>query len=253
MSKASFSPLGQWRGKTGGQVYRVRNGEQIVASYQPSVANPRSEAQLIQRARFNLMTGLNSITPIEVLRGFAGSKSQKRAAYSKALIPFITAEWVAGEEGGDGKYVATINPNNIRFDNLRDSYMNEGLLHGTSIGDNDGKCQVVFPSTFMNSLPEGSILRIIDVYGPSGRPVSVNYVEMNPEVGDSVEFSGTGRHRIYAQLIVPTSTLTGATGDVPHNQQLVNMPIVSELGQASSASYLIGASVYIGSHVVPEE
>lgn len=52
MGKASYSPLGQWRNKVGGQVYRVDNGEQIITAYQPVVKNPRTEEQQSVRTDF---------------------------------------------------------------------------------------------------------------------------------------------------------------------------------------------------------
>lgn len=44
--------IGNGRGKVGNLVVSTRAGEQITRAYQPNVANPKSYAQMLQRARF---------------------------------------------------------------------------------------------------------------------------------------------------------------------------------------------------------
>lgn len=245
MAKANFSPLGQWRGKSGGQVYRIRNGVQIVSNYQPQVSNPRSEGQLIQRAKFNLVTGFNRITPIEVLRGYAGTPAKKRAMFAKELSKYISAELVSD------KYVATIDPRNIHFDTIIPTYLTS-VISDVSITDDGTLPQVYVAWTGSEFQLEGSILRIIDVYGPSGAPVSVNFVDVeNPETGGGQTFDGTGRHRIFFQVLVPSASLRSVDGKRPHNQQLVNVPITADLEGSEAGNYVCGHAVYIGSHVVP--
>lgn len=254
MAKASFSPLGQWRGKAGGQVYRVRGGLQVVSNYQPSVSNPRTDAQLAQRARFNLMTGMNRITPIEVLRGFAGTPAQKRAAFAKDLAKYITAQYVAPSGDDAGKYVGTILPADIHFDKLIESFFNSNL-HDTTIEDlaNETGVHVGFKSADMPNV-SGCILRCIDVYGPAGSPISVMYDDMTDIDNNTPEFEflGAGRHRIYAQLLVPTSSLESVAGTYPVNEQQTNVNIVSDLTTGSTTNYTVGHCIYIGSHVVAE-
>lgn len=258
MAKASFSPLGQWRGKSGGQVYRVRGGVQVVSNYQPSVSNPRTEAQLAQRAKFNLMTGMNRITPIEVLRGYAGTPAQKRAAFAKDLSKYITAQYVApsGDEGG--KYVGTIDPHNVHFDKLVESLFGSNL-QDVSIVDADGGSAGVTvgfnSSDFYEETMVGSILRVIDVYGPASNPISVSFKEKEiTDISEDPEFDfwGAGRHRIYGQLLVPTESLSSVAGTVPVNEQQTNVNIVSDLTSGATTNYTIGHCVYIGSHVVAE-
>lgn len=45
--------IGNGRGKVGNLVVSTRAGEQITRAYQPSVANPKSFAQMLQRAKFS--------------------------------------------------------------------------------------------------------------------------------------------------------------------------------------------------------
>ena len=251
MAKATKSPLNMWRGKAGSMVYRVRNGVQVVSALQSSVSNPRTDAQLAQRARFNLMTGLNRITPIDVLRGYAGTPAQKRAAFAKDLSKYITAQYVAPSGNDAGKFIGTIAPANIHFDKLVDSLFKNNLS-ATVIDDlnNTVGVHVGFKTGDMPDI-DGFILRCIDVYGPSGAPISVMYKDIVGGQSLDFEFEGAGRHRIYAQVLVPTDALPSVAGNAPVNEQLVNVNIVSNLTGATT-NYTMGHCIYINSHVVAE-
>lgn len=52
---------GKGSGKLGNVVLRIRRGQQIVATYNPVVTNPKSKGQSDQRARFKLMTQLAAV------------------------------------------------------------------------------------------------------------------------------------------------------------------------------------------------
>lgn len=52
---------GTLSGKMGNAVFRVRAGQQVVAQYQPQVANPNTDAQQTARAKFKLITQLAAI------------------------------------------------------------------------------------------------------------------------------------------------------------------------------------------------
>lgn len=54
MAKGTIA-LGQFRGKVGGQVLRVVEGQQVIQNYQPLVRNPRTAAQKVQRAALKTM------------------------------------------------------------------------------------------------------------------------------------------------------------------------------------------------------
>lgn len=92
MSK-STNGLGQFRGKLGGVVYAVRNGQQIVRAYQPVVANPKSTEQRLQRAKGVLAGKLSHLIPASVIVGMnGGSKSGRRAMFNKNLLDSIVSE-----------------------------------------------------------------------------------------------------------------------------------------------------------------
>lgn len=260
MAKATKSPLNMWRGKAGSMVYRVRNGVQVVSALQSSVSNPRTEAQLAQRARFNLMTGMNRITPIEVLRGYAGTPAKKRAAFAKDLAKYITAQYVAPSGDDAGKYVGIIDPHDIHFDKLIESLFNSQISDVALVDDPDAApgqaeaVQVQFSGKEVDAELENAILRVIDVFGPSSNPISVMYADKLFGYNSAVEFKfdGVGRHRIFAQLLVPTESFNSVAGTYPVNEPTNKVNIMSDLTAGESTNYTVGHCVYIGSHVIAE-
>ena len=86
MGKTKGSPLNPWRGRVGGQVYAVNGGEQIIRTYNPVVANPRTSLQQAQRAKVVLAGKLSSLTPDAVLTGMASSKRDRRSEYTRNII-----------------------------------------------------------------------------------------------------------------------------------------------------------------------
>ena len=86
MGKTKGSPLNPWRGRVGGQVYAVNGGEQIIRTYNPVVANPRTSLQQAQRAKVVLAGKLSSLTPDAVLTGMASSKRDRRSEFTRNII-----------------------------------------------------------------------------------------------------------------------------------------------------------------------
>lgn len=95
MGKASYSPLGQWRNKVGGQVYRIDSGEQIISAYQPVVKNPRTAEQILKRTQFTSAT--------RYIAGFwqfieamnpNGSRRMLRATIMKRVLATMDAETI---------------------------------------------------------------------------------------------------------------------------------------------------------------
>lgn len=92
MSK-STNGLGQFRGKLGGVVYAVRNGQQIVRAYQPVVANPKSTEQRLQRAKGVLAGKLSHLITADIIIGMnGGSKSGRRSEFNRVLLDAIDSQ-----------------------------------------------------------------------------------------------------------------------------------------------------------------
>lgn len=253
MAKASYSPLNQWRGRAGGQVYRVRNGEQIVSSYQPAVSNPKTDAQMMQRAKFNLMTKLNALFDARLLNGFSSSKGIARAMFSKKIMPKIYAQQLAGE--GDRKYRANIQPEDIVFSPKAENYLKAGETIATHI--QAAAAGTVARLTFTN-LPglfdvdsSTAKIRFVDVYGSS----VYNYTEVMcdnisgteiDDVPNVLDFNGLGLHRLYMQVMVPNNNTSNSfiSGSVMNDEGGSNVVADSEANY--STAYTVGGSILIG-------
>lgn len=88
---------GALRGRQGNNVFAVQNGTQIVRAYQPVVANPRTSAQQLVRAKFALAGKISGFTPSLAVAGMRGSSARsRRAAFVSALSKAATAIEVTG-------------------------------------------------------------------------------------------------------------------------------------------------------------
>lgn len=255
MAKASYSPLNQWRGRAGGQVYRVRNGEQIVSSYQPAVANPKTDAQMLQRAKFNLMTKLNALFDARLLNGFSSSKGIARAAFSKKIMPKIYAQQLTGE--GDRKYRANIAPVQIVFGPNAENYIKSGesVSSHIQIAAAGTVARLTF-TTLANlfDVDNGTArVRFIDVYGSGNydySEVMVNNIdgEVIDDVPATIDFAGEGVHRIYLQVLNPdNSTLNDFHGEAVITDPEGATEVAADSGATFASAFTVGGSYYVGS------
>lgn len=105
----STNGLGQFRGKLGGAVFAVNAGEQIVRQYQPQVTNPRTSAQLTQRAKMNLTGKLSAIVRNSAIMALGINSRERRSVFTSNILRNATVAI-------DGtKYTAAIAPENIVF------------------------------------------------------------------------------------------------------------------------------------------
>lgn len=255
MAKASYSPLNQWRGRSGGQVYRVRNGEQIVSSYQPAVANPKTDAQLMQRAKFNLMTKLNALFDARLLNGYSSSKGIARAMFSKKIMPKIYGQQLAGN--GDRKYRANIAPGDIVFGPNAENFIlpNQSVSAHIQLAAAGTVARLTFTNLANLFDVDATVARVrfVDVYGSSTynySEVMVNDLdgEVIDNVASTVDFTGEGVHRIYLQVLNPdNSTLNDFRGESVVNAEAGNDAVVADAGANYASAYTVGGSYYIGS------
>lgn len=103
--------VGNFRGRVGGLVYSKGEGaENYVRAYQPQVLNPKSEAQVDQRAKMNLIGRLSQVTPKSILMGMGGSGRMRRSAFNANLLNMATID-----RSAPGTVVAQLNPEDIIF------------------------------------------------------------------------------------------------------------------------------------------
>lgn len=98
-------------GRRGNDVFAVTNGTQIVRQYQPIVANPRTDAQLRQRARMNTAGRFSHLCPKSLLKAMQTENNRKnRSLFNKGLIDATTANAPVG-----GVYTATLAAGAVEF------------------------------------------------------------------------------------------------------------------------------------------
>lgn len=103
--------VGNFRGRVGGLVYSKGEGaENYVRAYQPQVLNPKSEGQIDQRAKMNLVGRLSQITPKEVLLGMGDAGRMRRSAFNAELLNAATIDRSVA-----GTVVAQLVPEDIVF------------------------------------------------------------------------------------------------------------------------------------------
>ena len=253
MSKATHSPLGQWRGRTGGQVYRVSRGEQIVSAYQPKVSNPRTAGQTAQRTRFNLMSRLNTLTPIELLRPFSATPATARSLFSKSLMRGITTS-TAASTSTEVVYTALIAPTDVHFGEGA-TYVPAGFnwnreIHVAAVAGTG--CEVeVEASVFANV----AAVRVIDVCKRprlDGDYVQIQYKDLTSDL-THYTFEGSDMyHRIYVQFIVPNDREGALHGSGVETDGTTNPENLTAKASAAIGEYSrIGSSVYVQTVNVP--
>lgn len=103
--------VGNFRGRVGGLVYSKGEGaENYVRAYQPQVFNPKSEAQVDQRAKMNLIGRLSAVTPKSVLVGMGGSGRMRRSAFNANLLNMAIID-----RSAPGIVSAQLSPEDIVF------------------------------------------------------------------------------------------------------------------------------------------
>lgn len=99
------------RGKIGSTVYyKGADGSTYARTYQPTVLNPKTSAQLIQRCKINLAGRVSSVTPTAVLKAFGYSGNRKnRSAFVSGLVKVTHVTHASGE------YEAKVQPATVQF------------------------------------------------------------------------------------------------------------------------------------------
>lgn len=101
--------IGSASGKIGNLVYAVTNGIQTARVYQPIVANPKTTAQSLQRAKGNLCGQLSGMVSRECILGLGGNARIRRGEFLRNLLRKCTAQVI------DGDITAKLYPADIVF------------------------------------------------------------------------------------------------------------------------------------------
>lgn len=248
MSKAVHSPLGQWHGRTGGQVYRVNHGQQIVSAYQPKVSNPRTNNQQRQRAKFNLMAKLNSITPTILLRPFSPTAGIARPMFSKSLMKYIEVTDVESTID-ETVYTAKIAAADIHFGE-GDTLVPTGMVVSSAIAVSSAPTGVLVdinnPNVFSGDVLAVRVIDVCRTLGQTSSYIDVRYHDFT-EV-ESFTFEGEEmQHRIYVQFIIRRGASTSLNTSQITDEGQDSSDIVADSTQLVNSNSVVGSSIYMTS------
>lgn len=104
--------IGGLRGKSGNVVFsKGDNGTTIMRPYQPQVKNPRTDAQMLQRAKMNTVGQFSALCPAELLAPLGrGTARLNRSYFAKTLLNSSTAT-----KGEGGMFTANFDPSDVKF------------------------------------------------------------------------------------------------------------------------------------------
>lgn len=110
----STNGLGVFRGKVGSVVFQANKGDtsasQIIRAYQPIVSNPRTDAQMVPRAKMTLAGQLSSVVDTELLSAFRSGNNRKNRGKFTSYI--IRASQVTKS---NGQFTAAVPASEIKF------------------------------------------------------------------------------------------------------------------------------------------
>lgn len=123
--------FGGLRGKVGGVVFaNGEDGQTIARPYVSNPKNPRTPAQLRQRAKVNMAGRLSAITPASLIKAFGMSAVKNRSAFTRNIINASVVTVT------DGNYTASIDAADVIFSHGSVQPLASHDLDGQSISDN---------------------------------------------------------------------------------------------------------------------
>lgn len=84
--------LGKIKGRLGGAVYRVQNGQQIISERAVTVLNPKSTAQIAHRAIFGFSSLISKNFTYPMIAGWSPKPNLARAAVVRSLMKSCTID-----------------------------------------------------------------------------------------------------------------------------------------------------------------
>lgn len=197
--------VGGLSGKMGNAVFRQRNGQQIVAQYQPIVRNPRSANQSSQRARFKLMSQLAAV----VADGLGGtmsilSRPERGASPRNNFVKENFNLCVGSFDSGTAEATATINLAQLQ---LTKSFKPLGTMFlDTQQGDSEVKVTI-------NNMPnEITTVRLVTIGSSNNTPIVTDIRTVQVANNEIVEviplpaFADAKKAVVLAYGIIPLSS-----------------------------------------------
>lgn len=140
MGKSTQGIHGNWWGKVGNVVGRIRQGRTVLSVYQGNVSNPRTQGQLAHRDKFKLVTQLMALVSSYIKVGFNSLDGYKYGNPFSAAVGYnMKRDIFAGTYPNN-----SIDIDKVTFSvgSLDNPYTPQATADGTTIGftwsDNSG-------------------------------------------------------------------------------------------------------------------
>ena len=201
---------GTLRGRQGNNVFAVQNGTQIVRAYQPVVANPRTSAQQLIRARFSLAGKISGFTPSFAVSGMRGNSARsRRAAFVSALSKAATAVAI------QGGYQAILPFVNFTFSQGSIAKWSQDITPTAALAAN-GQITVTVPGmTTITGFPSGyRELVVVGLFDSVGSPLDNVQARVHSSSGSDVFrfHQNTPSNAVAAVWICPFVPQTNVAG-----------------------------------------
>lgn len=239
--------VGSASGKLGNVVYAVSSGTQIARVYQPVVSNPKSSAQMRQRAKGNLVGRISSFVPRTALMGLGVNNRRRRAEFLRILLNAATVTSV------EGRWQAKVDGDDVVFS--RGSVSTVFLNPGFSAVANVLTVTLSGSSAVPAEIYASSLGRIVAMIyeGTSNKLVEVvTKLAVKPEQGATaatilpINFPGDYTAEIY---LIPMSTVGGTAASVTTDTAGLDDGAISALLSVNENAVVFeyGRSVVMGS------
>ena len=239
MGKTDFNGLSQWTGRIGGLVFKVVNGKQVITPYKREVFNPRTEAQMTNRAKFALAGMISKIVPKEVLVGMSPDRRSRRPLFTSNIVRH------ANVSVESGVVKATLNAHDLVFSQgvaapvtVSGVTITDGLVGGT-LGALPEKVDAVMMIAMVYDTTVGLYTRTVYEVVPAGETA----IRLDTQATES----GNVAH-LYAVPMSLTSTglsLTGGSDGAERSSE--DDFTYTMLMRSDEGSYRYGRSQYLTS------
>lgn len=250
MAKSS-NGIGQYRGKMGGVVFSVRNGQQIIRQYQPVVANPKTELQVDQRRKAILVGKISHVFKADIIEGLNGSsKSARRARFNKLLLDAVTTTTVSNIR------TASLNGLHVKIaDGLADTFAipeNNGVMIDSGnviVAWNDG--QIVYEEGF-TQLVRVVLLYMVTPEGSTGVEQPSRFLLQVHDVNLATRMLSTPIVNLglgHGQILAWGIPIVGHKDNVmdANSNEVSSGVFYNNSGLSSLGTMMIGDSVFFGS------
>lgn len=191
---------GVLEGKVGNTVFATVGGQNIARKYQPIVANPRTTAQVNQRAKVSLAGQISKGVIPAAIEGLGGTKLKNRRMFLSNLIKAANAP--ANNEA------ALIMGGEIQFSHgyAANKFNGQAIVITGAANDPTLTAQVTLRSTTGTALEVGARCRVVVLFVPDAADEGANCLSRAVDV----KIVSPNQQNIQVEAIFPNNSITQA-------------------------------------------